>query len=415
MPPTITPVDPRDATAVRSRRRHVRLAMIAMMLGSFGIGTTEFVAMGLLPEIARSMAVSEPHAGKLISAYALGVVIGAPVIAIAASRVPRRALLIGLMVAFTLGNAATVLAPTYGTLMAARILAGLPHGAFFGVAALVAAGLAGPGARARAVAQIMLGLSIANVIGVPVATALGQHLGWRSAFGLVVLIGTVAVLLIIRWVPDVPLTEGASPLAELSGFRNLQIWLVLLTGIVGFGGMFAVYTFISSTVTEEIGLPRAVVPLVLLLYGVGMVIGNFVGGAVADRALVPGLFGIFALLALALGLFTVTSTIVVLAVANLVLIAILGSALVPGLQTMLMDVAGNAQTLAATANHSALNIANGMGAALGGAVLAAGLGYTAPAAAGAVLAVAGIGVLALAVLLQRRGGFPRAGLSASVR
>nr|WP_278314630.1 MFS transporter [Lolliginicoccus levis] len=389
--------------------------MIAMMLGSFGIGTTEFVAMGLLPEIARSMAVSEPHAGKLISAYALGVVIGAPVIAIAASRVPRRALLIGLMVAFTLGNAATVLAPTYGTLMAARILAGLPHGAFFGVAALVAAGLAGPGARARAVAQIMLGLSIANVIGVPVATALGQHLGWRSAFGLVVLIGTVAVLLIIRWVPDVPLTEGASPLAELSGFRNLQIWLVLLTGIVGFGGMFAVYTFISSTVTEEIGLPRAVVPLVLLLYGVGMVIGNFVGGAVADRALVPGLFGIFALLALALGLFTVTSTIVVLAVANLVLIAILGSALVPGLQTMLMDVAGNAQTLAATANHSALNIANGMGAALGGAVLAAGLGYTAPAAAGAVLAVAGIGVLALAVLLQRRGGFPRAGLSASVR
>ncbi|MBD8506502.1 MFS transporter [Hoyosella sp. G463] len=389
--------------------------MLAMMLGSFGIGTTEFVAMGLLPEIARSMSVSEPHAGKLISAYALGVVVGAPIIAIAASRVPRRALLIGLMVAFTLGNAATVLAPTYGTLMAARIVAGLPHGAFFGVAALVAAGLAAPGARARAVAQIMLGLSIANVIGVPVATALGQHLGWRSAFGLVVLIGAAAVLLIVRWVPDVPLIEGASPLAELSGFRNIRIWLVLLTGIVGFGGMFAVYTFISSTVTEEIGLPRAVVPLVLLLYGVGMVIGNFLGGAVADRALVPGLFGLFTLLAVALGLFTVTSTVVVLAVSNLVLIAILGSALVPGLQTMLMDVAGDAQTLAATANHSALNIANGLGAALGGAVLAAGLGYTAPAAAGAVLAVAGIGVLALAVLLQRRGGFPRTGLSASVR
>ncbi len=415
MHPTTTPVEPRDDATARARRRHVRLAMLAMMLGSFGIGTTEFVAMGLLPEIARSMDVSEPHAGKLISAYALGVVVGAPAIAIAASRVPRRALLIGLMVAFTLGNAATVLAPTYGTLMAARIVAGLPHGAFFGVAALVAAGLAAPGARARAVAQIMLGLSIANVVGVPAATALGQHLGWRAAFGLVVLIGAAAALLILRWVPDVPLTAGTSPLAELSGFRNLQIWLVLLTGIVGFGGMFAVYTFISSTVTEEIGLPRAVVPLVLLLYGVGMVIGNFLGGAVADRALVPGLFGLFTLLALVLGLFTVTSTIVVLAVANLVLIAILGSALVPGLQTMLMDVAGNAQTLAATANHSALNIANAMGAALGGAVLAAGLGYTAPAAAGAALAVAGIGVLALAVLLQRRGGFPRAGLSASVR
>ncbi|WP_408611332.1 MFS transporter [Lolliginicoccus lacisalsi] len=415
VPPTSTPVDPRQVAGGQARRRHVRLAMLAMMLGSFGIGTTEFVAMGLLPEIARSMSVSEPHAGKLISAYALGVVVGAPIIAIAASRVPRRALLIGLMVAFTLGNAATVLAPTYGTLMAARIVAGLPHGAFFGVAALVAAGLAAPGARARAVAQIMLGLSIANVIGVPVATALGQHLGWRSAFGLVVLIGAAAVLLIVRWVPDVPLIEGASPLAELSGFRNIRIWLVLLTGIVGFGGMFAVYTFISSTVTEEIGLPRAVVPLVLLLYGVGMVIGNFLGGAVADRALVPGLFGLFTLLAVALGLFTVTSTVVVLAVSNLVLIAILGSALVPGLQTMLMDVAGDAQTLAATANHSALNIANGLGAALGGAVLAAGLGYTAPAAAGAVLAVAGIGVLALAVLLQRRGGFPRTGLSASVR
>ncbi|WP_407636553.1 MFS transporter [Hoyosella subflava] len=390
---------------LRTRRQSLwrKPAVVAMMLGSFGIGTTEFVAMGLLPEIANGIGVTEPSAGHTISAYAFGVVVGAPLIAIGAARVARRLLLITLMVAFTVGNVATMLAPTYEALLAARFLAGLPHGAYFGVAALVAAELAGPGMRARAVAQVMLGLSLANVAGVPVATALGQHFGWRSAFALVAAIGVLTVFALQRLVPDVPLPQGSSPLKELAGFRNIQIWLTLLTGIVGFGGMFAIYTYISSTVQEEAGIPRALVPLVLMLYGAGMVIGNLFGGMIADRSLKAGLFGLFVGLSVLLALFTVTAGIPLLAVLNLVLIAIFGTALVPGLQTRLMDVAKDAQTLAATANHSALNIANGVGAMLGGLVIGAGYGYRAPAAVGAVLAALGVVVFAVAVLIERRG------------
>ncbi|MBN4926104.1 MFS transporter [Hoyosella rhizosphaerae] len=389
--------------------------MLAMMLGAFGIGTTEFVAMGLLPEIATGMGVTEPIAGRVISAYAFGVVVGAPVIAIAASRVRRRVLLLALMVAFTIGNAATIFAPNYEMLMISRFLSGLPHGAFFGVAALVAAELAGPKSRAKAVAHVMLGLSIANVVGVPIATALGQQLGWRAAFALVATIGAITVVLLAAWVPDVPQPIGASMRGELAGFRNIQIWLTLFTGIVGFGGMFAVYTYISSTMQQETGLSRALVPLVLMLYGVGMVIGNLLGGAIADKALTPGLVGILVVLSIVLMMFSFTVHIPVLAVTNLMLIAIFASALVPGLQTRLMDVAGNAQTLAATANHSALNIANGLGALLGGVVISAGYGYGAPAAVGSALAVCGLLILLVAILLERRGSFPQAPISASVR
>lgn len=378
-------------------------AILAIMLGSFGIGTTEFVAMGLLPEIAAGLGVTEPAAGHTISAYAFGVVVGAPLIAIGAAKVSRRKLLIALMIAFTIGNLATVFAPSYESLLAARFIAGLPHGAYFGVAALVAAELAGPGVRARAVAQVMLGLSIANVAGVPAATALGQHFGWRSAFVLVAIVGALTVVSLNRVVPDVALPEGSSPLKELSGFRNIQIWLTLLTGIVGFGGMFAVYTYISSTVQQESGVPRALVPAVLMLYGAGMIVGNIMGGVLADRSLKPALFGLFAGLSALLALFTVTAGAAPLALVNLLLISIFGAALVPALQTRLMDVAKDAQTLAATANHSALNIANGVGALLGGKVIAAGFGYTAPAAVGAVLAAAGIVVFTVAVLLERAG------------
>lgn len=379
-------------------------AILAIMLGSFGIGTTEFVAMGLLPEIAAGIGVTEPAAGHTISAYAFGVVVGAPLIAIGAARVPRRRLLIALMVAFTVGNAATVFAPNYEALLAARFVAGLPHGAYFGVAALVAAELAGPGVRARAVAHVMLGLSIANVAGVPAATALGQHFGWRSAFVLVAVIGVLTVGFLNRVVPDVAMPAGSSPLRELNGFRNIQIWLTLLTGIVGFGGMFAVYTYISSTVQQETGVPRSLVPAVLMLYGAGMIVGNIIGGVLADRSLKPALFGLFAGLSALLALFTVTAGTAPLALLNLVLISIFGAALVPALQTRLMDVARDAQTMAATANHSALNVANGVGALLGGKVIAAGYGYTAPAAVGAVLAAAGIGMFAVAVLLENAGG-----------
>ncbi|MBQ7806488.1 MFS transporter [Rhodococcus sp. (in: high G+C Gram-positive bacteria)] len=376
--------------------------MLALALGGFGIGTTEFVAMGLLPEMATGLGVSEPIAGHVISAYALGVVVGAPLIAALTARVPRRTLLIALMVAFTVGNAASVFAPSYTTLMMARFVAGLPHGAYFGVAALVAVHLAEPGKRAKAVAMVMMGLSVANVIGVPVAAWIGQALGWRSAFALVAVIGVATVASLFVWIPRLDGMPVTNPITELGALGRVQVWMTLIVGMVGFGGMFAVYTYISTTLTDVSGLGASFIPLALMLYGLGMVAGNFVGGYLADRALMKGLF-------LSMGSLVVILAIFVIAVRNpytalvfVFLIGLAGSSMVPGLQTRLMDVAEDAQTLAASLNHAALNIANAFGAWIGGVVIAAGYGYTAPAAVGSLLAVAGLVVLAVAVILQRR-------------
>lgn len=376
--------------------------MLALALGGFGIGTTEFVAMGLLPEMASGLGVSEPVAGHVISAYALGVVVGAPLIAALTARVPRRTLLIALMVAFTVGNAASVCAPSYTTLMMARFVAGLPHGAYFGVAALVAAHLAEPGKRAKAVAMVMMGLSVANVIGVPVAAWIGQALGWRSAFALVAVIGVATVASLFVWIPRLDGMPVTNPITELGALGRVQVWMTLIVGMVGFGGMFAVYTYISTTLTDVSGLGASFIPLELMLYGLGMVAGNFVGGYLADRALMKGLF-------LSMGSLVVILAVFVIAVRNpytalvfVFLIGLAGSSMVPGLQTRLMDVAEDAQTLAASLNHAALNIANAFGAWIGGVVIAAGYGYTAPAAVGSLLAVAGLVVLAVAVILQRR-------------
>ncbi|MFE5876208.1 MFS transporter [Rhodococcus sp. NPDC056506] len=376
--------------------------MLALALGGFGIGTTEFVAMGLLPEMASGLGVSEPIAGHVISAYALGVVVGAPLIAALTARVPRRTLLIALMVAFTVGNAASVFAPSYTTLMMARFVAGLPHGAYFGVAALVAAHLAEPGKRAKAVAMVMMGLSVANVIGVPVAAWIGQALGWRSAFALVAVIGVATVASLFVWIPRLDGMPVTNPITELGALGRVQVWMTLIVGMVGFGGMFAVYTYISTTLTDVSGLGASFIPLALMLYGLGMVAGNFVGGYLADRALMKGLF-------LSMGSLVVILAVFVIAVRNpytalifVFLIGLAGSSMVPGLQTRLMDVAEDAQTLAASLNHAALNIANAFGAWIGGVVIAAGYGYTAPAAVGSLLAVAGLAVLAIAAILQRR-------------
>jgi DHA1 family inner membrane transport protein len=378
------------------------LAVFALAIGGFGIGTTEFVAMGLLPDIAKSLGVSEPTAGHVISAYALGVVVGAPVIASVTARMPRKTLLLGLITLFTLGNLASVLAPTYGTLMAARFIAGIPHGAFFGIAALVAAHLMGPKNRAKAVAHVMTGLTVATVLGVPVASFLGQQFGWRSAFGLVVVVGVITLTAIWFWLPDLRSMHSTSPLAELSALRRPQVLLSLLVGMVGFGGMFAVYTYVSTTLTDVSGLSRALVPLGLMVFGLGMVVGNLVGGRMADISVIKGLYASITALGIVLALFVVAAHNPWTAMLGLFLIGASGSAIAPALQTRLMDVAHDAQTLAAALNHSALNIANATGAWVGGVVIAAGYGYTAPAAAGAVLTVAGLVVLTISVLLQRR-------------
>lgn len=379
-----------------------RWAIIALALGGFGIGTTEFVAMGLLPNIAGSMGISEPTASHVISAYALGVVVGAPLIAALTARIARRTLLIGLMVAFTVGNLVTVLAPSYGLLMAARFVAGLPHGAYFGVAALVAAHLAGPRDRAKAVGKVMLGMSVANVAGVPMATWLGESLGWRSAFALVVVIGLVTIVALMRSLPPLADMRVTNPMTELGALARPQVWFTLLIGVVGFGGMFAYYTYLNSALTTVTGVSVTLVPVAMMLFGLGMVSGNIVGGVLADRSVPFGILAGLIATGVSLALFALTLQNAWAAMILSYAIGLSGASTIPALQTRLMDVADDAQTLAAALNHSALNIANAAGAWLGGVVMAAGHGYRAPSMLGAMLTVGGIAVLGLALFSGRR-------------
>lgn len=375
-----------------ARRAYV---VVALSVGAFGIGVTEFVAMGLLPYIAADFGRTEAESGAVISMYALGVVIGAPLITVLTGRVPRRRMLLLLMAAFTVGNALTVWAGSLGSfaaVLASRFLAGIPHGAYFSVAALVAASLAPPGKRGRAVALSGMGLSVATVAGVPAAQALGQVFGWRSAFVFVAVVGLVALMSLWVAVPHMTRMPATRPLDELGALATPQVWFTVAMGTVGFGGMFAVYTYITWTMTEVAGFPETLMWLVLMAYGLGMVVGTYLGGFVSDRFGDPSLPWIFAAMAVALTAFFFTAQWGWVAVLNFGIIGMFGSVLVPNLQTRLMDVAGRAQTLAAALNQAALNMANAGGAALGGAVIAAGLGYRAPALAGAVLAIAAIAV-----------------------
>ncbi|QNN54838.1 MFS transporter [Nocardioides mesophilus] len=371
-------------------------------MGGFAIGTTEFVTMGLLPEMADGVGVSIPTAGHLISAYAIGVVVGAPLIAVLAARLPRRGLLLALMVAFAVGNAASALAGSFGLLVAARFFAGLPHGAFFGVASLVAASMVAPSRRGRAVSMVMLGLPIANIVGVPAATWMGQQLGWRSAYWAVSVLGVLTIALVAAFVPSVPGDRAATGRRELKAFANAQVWLTLLVGAIGFGGMFAMYSYIAPTVTDVTGLPSSSIPWFLLAFGLGGTVGTFVGGRLADwsvlRSMVVGSAG----MGLMLALFTVTAHQPLAAWTTVFLVALIASVLVVSLQMRLMHVAGDAQTLGAAMNHASLNVANALGAWLGGLVIAAGWGYTAPSWVGAGLSFGGLLVLAASVLLHRR-------------
>ncbi|ORM25923.1 MFS transporter [Williamsia sp. 1135] len=395
----VSATTPAPTGGMRGSRRTV---VLALALGAFGIGTTEFVAMGLLPSIAESLGTSEPTAGHVISAYALGVVVGAPLIAALTARMSRRTLLIALMIAFTVGNAATVFAQSYGMLMFARFIAGLPHGAYFGVASLVAAHLAGPASRAKAVGQVMLGLSVANVVGVPAATWLGSTLGWRAAFVVVAVIGLLTIAALCWYLPSLTDMKITNPMTELGALVRPQVWFTLFIGIVGFGGMFAFYTYINTTLTTVSGVAESLIPFALMLFGLGMVAGNIVGGVLADRGVVRAIaIGLVAIMAMLL-LFTLVASNPWAALALTFLIGLSGTALTPALQIRLMDVADDAQTLAAALNHSALNIANAGGAWLGGLVIAAGYGYRAPSVLGAGLAVAGLAVLGLAMLYARR-------------
>jgi DHA1 family inner membrane transport protein len=389
----------------RTPEGRLRLALVALALGGFAIGTTEFVAMGLLPEIASGVGVSVPTGGHVVSAYALGVVVGAPVLAGLGARFPRRTLLVGLMVAFAAGNLLSALAPTYGLLVGARFLAGLPHGAYFGIASLVAADLAGPERRARAVSRVLLGLSVANVVGVPFATWLGQTLGWRTAFAAAALLAAATAVSVLRVIPWTKADPEATLRRELGALRRPQVWLALATGAIGGGGTFAIYSYISPILTGRTGLATALVPLVLAVWGLGMVCGNIVGGRLMDWRPIPSMYGGFALMAIVFALFTLTSLTPVTAIITVFLLG--GGLILPtGLQTRLMDVSADAQTLGAALNHSAFNMANALGAWMGGVVLSAGLGLTAPMWVAVGLTLGGTVVFTVAVALERRGARP---------
>ena len=380
-------------TETRTRAGHFLLAVLALAMGGFAIGTTEFVTMGLLPQIARGVDASIPVAGHVISAYALGVVVGAPVLAFFGAKWPRRGLLVALMLAYAVFNAASALATDYHLLFAARFLDGLPHGAYFGVASLVAASMAPTGRKGRAVAMVMLGLSVANVVGVPAATWLGQHLGWRSAYWAVAVLALLTVALVVAFVPSCPGDPEATGRRELKAFSEPQVWLTLLAGAIGFGGMFAVYSYISPTLTDVGGLSDSSVPVALFVFGLGMVAGTWVAGELADwsiyRSLLIGSVGMGAVLLL----FWALAPHGWWSLLPVFLITVLGSVLVVNLQLRLMDVAGEAQTLGAAMNHASLNVANALGAWLGGLVIAAGHGYRAPALVGVALSVGGLVVI----------------------
>ncbi|MDF1479669.1 MFS transporter [Leifsonia sp. H3M29-4] len=389
-----------------------RLALLALALGGFGIGLTEFVAMGLLPNLAADLlpdtwSVSHEQAnaqaGWLISAYALGVVVGAPTIAALAARFPRKQLLLACLTVFTLGTIVSAIAPTFETVLLARFVAALPHGAYFGIAALVAATLMGPGKRGQGVALVLSGLTIANVVGVPVITFLGQQAGWRVAYLAVAGVFALAFLAVVLVVPLQAGDPAATMRRELAALGRPQVWLALLIGAVGFGGFFAVYTYVAPLVTNVTGLSASFVPLGLLALGLGMTIGNFVGGRGADRHVMGTLFVCFAAFAVSLAGLGLTASNPVAVFVFLFLVGGSASALSPAIQTRLMDVAGDSQTLAAAINHSSLNIGNSLGAYLGGVVIAAGFGYLSPTWVGLALCVPGVLLAVVSAALSRRG------------
>ena len=380
-----------------------RVALLALALGGFGIGLTEFVAMGLLPDIAadllpalwaRSPELANAQTGWIISAYALGVVVGAPTIAPFVARYPRKRVLLVCAAVFAVATAAAALAPTFELVLVARFVAALPHGAYFGIAALVAASLMGPGMRGRGIAFVLGGLTFANVIGVPTITALGQATDWRVAYLAVAGVFALTLGAIALVVPH----QGGDPTAtmrrELSALRRGQVWVVLACGALGFGGLFAVYTYIAPVATEVTGLTASTVPLVLVVLGIGMTIGNAAGGRGSDHHVVGTIFVCFGVFAVALAGFALTASTPVGLYLFAFLVGGAAAALGPAIQTRVMDVAGESQTMAAALNHSALNLGNSLGAWLGGVTIAAGLGYLSPAWVGLALCVPGV-ILAL--------------------
>ncbi|MEC3913384.1 MFS transporter [Nocardia sp. CDC160] len=378
------------------------LALLALAIGAFGIGTTEFVIMGVLPEVAGDFGVSIPTAGWLVTGYALGVMLGAPIMTALGTKVSRKRMLMLLMGLFIAGNLLSALAPVFGIMLLGRVVASLTHGAFFGIGSVVAADLVAPEKKAGAIAMMFTGLTLANVIGVPLGTFIGQSSSWRITFALVAALGVAGLLGVAKLVPDLPKPEGVHLRHELAAFKNIQVLLALAMTVLGFGGVFAAITYIAPMMTEAAGFSDGAVTWLLVLFGAGMFVGNLVGGRFADRAPLLMLVLPLAGLAVALGLFTVTAHGKVAAAVTLFAIGVLGFATVPSLQKRVLDQAHAAPTLASAMNIGAFNLGNAIAAWLGGVVIAAGFGYTSANWVGVALAISALLLAFLAEALQRR-------------
>ncbi|HEX3637459.1 MAG TPA: MFS transporter [Paraburkholderia sp.] len=374
--------------------------LFALALGAFAIGTTEFATMSLLPMFARDLGIDAPTAGHVISAYALGVVVGAPVIAVVAARIARRTLLTILMGMFALANGMSGLAPTYHWMLVFRFLSGLPHGAYFGAAALMAISVVPENRRTAAVGRVFLGLTSATILGVPLANWLGQAVGWRWSFGLVALLGVLTMALVRLLAPAQPADAKSSQLREIRALGRVQVWLTLGIGAIGFGGMFAVYTYLANVLGAVTGVSAQSAPVVLSVLGLGFTIGNIVVPMLADRALMRTTGAVLVWSAASLALFPLMAAHVWTITLDVFLIGI-GGSLGALLQTRLMDVAGDAQGLAAALNHSAFNTANALGPFLGGLAISAGFGWTAPGWVGSLLAIGGLVLWLVSAAVER--------------
>lgn len=400
--PTSPPHDNQSPQSSAPQDYRLNWVIFALALGGFCLGTTEFIAMGLIQEIASNLNITVPQAGYFISAYALGVVIGAPLIAILSAKVPRKTMLLLLMLFYALANLVTTFAENSSMLLLSRFVAGLPHGAYFGIASLIAAELAGPHKRATAIAQIMLGLTIATVIGVPLATWLGQHFGWRSGFLLSTVLAVISLVGMLLYVPKLSIKATASIKTELAGLKNINMWLTLAVGSIGFGGLFAVYSYVSPILTEYTQADISMVPIALAVLGVGMVIGGLVAGKLADINLNRTMIAVLICSTCSFVLASFMMGELYTALLALFLIGVTVIGLGGTLQTRLMDIAGEAQTLAASLNHSAFNLANALGAFLGGWVIQQQMGWLAPIWVGVVMSLMGLVLLLITLAYEKK-------------
>ncbi|RQO74080.1 MFS transporter [Pedobacter sp. KBW06] len=368
----------------------MKKSLLTLTLGGLGIGITEFVMMGLLPDIAKDLNISIPQAGHLISSYALGVVVGAPVLVAIAGSYPPKKILLALMVMFTAFNALSAFSPDYITMLAARFLAGLPHGAFFGVGSVVASRIAGKGKEAQAVSLMFAGLTIANVIGVPLGTYIGHHYSWRYTFVIIVIVGLITLLSLKLWMPNLSATKDRDLKKELAFFKLPEAWLIILMIAIGTGGLFSWYSYIAPLLTDVSGFSPDSITYILVLAGLGMLVGNFIGGKLADR-FSPAKASVSLLIAMAIALFIVhyISGNQVLSLVMTFVTGAVAFALAAPIQMLMINTAKGSEMIAASVSQASFNIGNALGAFLGGLPLAAGYDYTSPVWVGTVMALTG--------------------------